>query len=92
MSTSFEKLIHARLVQYLSQNSILSPYQFGFQKNCSTIDAIIHFTENIYNSLNSIETILNILTDYSKAFDTVNNEHRCSFEEAIQVRYSRPFI
>ena len=37
------------------------------------MDAIIHFTEFLYSALNNKKTCLNILIDYSKAFDNVNH-------------------
>ena len=39
----------------------------------STLDAIIHFTEILFDALNNFETVLNIFIDFSKAFDTVNH-------------------
>ena len=63
----------SRLINYLNLNNILSPYQFGFRKQISTLDAIINITELVYESLNDKNSILNVLVDYSKAFDTVNH-------------------
>ena len=73
LSKIFEKIVYYRLLNHFANNNILSPVQFGFRKNTSTLDAIVHFTELIYNSLNNKETVLNILIDFSKAFDTVNH-------------------
>ena len=73
LSKVFEKIIHIRLTNYLNFNNILSPHQFGFRKQISTLDAITNFTELIYQSLNNKNSILNVLVDYSKAFDTVNH-------------------
>ena len=72
MSKIFERIIFNRISEYLSINHILSDYQFGFRKDLSTFDAITHFTEMIYRSLNDKMSSLNIMIDYSKAFDTVN--------------------
>ena len=72
-SKIFEKIIFSRISQHLFINNILSPFQFGFRRNLSTLDAIINFTEILYNSLNSYKSSINILIDYSKAFDTVNH-------------------
>ena len=74
LSKIFEKIVYNRLIDHFSINNILTPLQFGFRKNVSTLDAIVHFTELIYNSLNNKESCLNILIDFSKAFDTVNHE------------------
>ena len=72
LSKIYEKIIHARLSNYLADNHILSSHQFGFRKKLSTLDAIIHFTETIYEALNNRKSVVNIMIDYSKAFDTVN--------------------
>ena len=73
LSKVFEKIVYSRLVNHLSTNDILSKHQFGFQKNKSTLDAIIDFTELIYDALNNRNLCMNILIDYSKTFDTVNH-------------------
>ena len=74
LSKIFEMIIHCRLTSYLSNNSIISPHQFGFQRGISTLDAVISFTEQIYHALNTKQSILNIFIDYDKAFDTLNHE------------------
>ena len=73
ISKIFEKIIHSRLADHFARNELFTPFQFGFRKNLSTLDAVIHFTENIYDALNSKKSCLNILIDYSRAFDTVNH-------------------
>ena len=73
LSKIFEKVIYSRLINHFLVNNIISPSQFGFQKNVSTLDAIVHFTEFIYNALNDKKSCINILVDYSRAFDTVNH-------------------
>ena len=72
LSKVFEKIIHIRLAGYFSQNSLFSSSQFGFRKNMSTLDAIVKFTEIVYDSINDKQSILNVLIDFSKAFNTVN--------------------
>ena len=74
LSKIFERIIHSRLTNYLTTNSIISSHQFGFQRGISTLDAVVSFTEFIYNGLNSKQSILNIFVDYAKAFDTVNHQ------------------
>ena len=74
LSKVFEKVVFYRLLNHLNNNNILTPYQFGFRKNMSTLDALIHFTELMYDSLNDRKTSLNVLIDFSKAFDTVNHD------------------
>ena len=69
----FEKAMCNRLVSFCSKFSIISNSQFGFQKSLSTVDALIHLTENIYKSLDNRQHNITILVDLKKAFDTVNH-------------------
>ena len=52
-SKIFEKLVHKRLVSFISQNNLIKLNQFGFQQNKNTSDAILEFLENIDDSFNS---------------------------------------
>ena len=56
----------------MSEHNIINPSQFGFQSGISTQSAIIHLTEKIYHNLNFYLLTLGIFIDFSKAFDTVN--------------------
>ena len=51
ISKIFERSMANKLFSFLKKFSILHPFQFGFQRNKSTCDAILHLTEFIYNSL-----------------------------------------
>ena len=46
-----EKIIHARLYQFLELHNILYVNQFGFRKNNSTIFALMQVTEEIKESI-----------------------------------------
>ena len=74
LSKIFEKVLYYRLITHFCTHSILSQFQFGFRKNLSTFDAIVAFTEKLYEGLNEKKSILNIFIDYSKAFDSVDLE------------------
>ena len=50
-SKVFEKLFYERLANFLIIFDILSPSQFGFRKNKSTIDAITNLVEAIIEGL-----------------------------------------
>ena len=72
-SKVFERCIYNRFNRFLTKHSIISPTQFGFQSNKSTLDAILKLTEFIYDAINSRQYPLAIFVDYRKAFDTVQH-------------------
>ena len=50
LSKIFERAIYNRLIKFLSDNSVISPSQFGFIKKKSTRDAILLLTEYLYEA------------------------------------------
>ena len=73
LSKVFEKSMTNNLISFLDKFSIISKSQFGFQKNISTSDALVHLTELIYKSLDHKKHHISILIDLKKAFDTMNH-------------------
>ena len=73
-SKIFEKLVHKRLIKFITKYNLLNKNQFGFLKNRNTSDAILEFLDNLYDSLNNDEYHLAIYLDFSKAFDTISHE------------------
>ena len=73
-SKIFEKIIKHYLIKFMTDNNVLSPNQFGFQKGKSTEDALINFSTKLYNELNQSNSVLSIFVDFSKAFDTVPHD------------------
>ena len=73
-SKMFEKLMCARQDSYLKSNNILCTNQFRFRKNSNTSNAIIKFLDYIYSSLDKKQSTIALYLDFSKAFNTVNNE------------------
>ena len=63
-----------RTISFFSKFSLFSNKQFGFLKNRSTQDALLDFTETIYDALNSRNINISILVDLKSAFDTVNHD------------------
>ena len=70
-SKILEKLVSIQLKDYLYQNDIIHPYQFGFQEGNSTIHPMIHMLNKISNAMNKNEFTIGIFCDLTKAFDTV---------------------
>ena len=68
---SMERLVVARLWEYLEANSLLSNQQFGFRRGCSTIDQLILTYNDITSRLDMGEVVDLIFFDYAKAFDMV---------------------
>ena len=73
-SKLFEKLVHKRMISFISRYNLINPNQFGFQKNKCTSDAILEFLENVNDSFNEKQYYLAIFLDFSKAFDTICHE------------------
>ena len=61
------------LYQYLTENKILYPKQFGFQTGHSTGHAIIQLVDQILESHEYNKYALGVFIGLSKAFDTVDH-------------------
>ena len=68
-----ERFIAAKLTEYLETNNLLSPSQYGFRSNRSSLDHLILTYEKITCWLNDGSNCDVILFDFSKAFDTVSH-------------------
>ena len=64
-----EKIISARLRNFVDSNSILSKYQSGFRALRSTHDNILRITHDIKSSFNKNKKTCLVLFDVEKAFD-----------------------
>ena len=67
-----EKIVCSQLMYYLNNNDLLYQHQYGFRGKHGTSHPLIHFTNNVNNSLNKNNFNLAIFIDLKKAFDTVN--------------------
>ena len=72
-SKIMEKIIAARLLDFLDNNKILSKWQFGFRAGHSTSHPMVHFLNKISDSLNKKKHTISIFCDLKKAFDTCNH-------------------
>jgi hypothetical protein len=73
-SKIFEKVVCLRLLNFLENNNILTPDQFGFRKSHSAVHPMVHMMNFVSRALNKKETTIAIFCDLRKAFDTVNHE------------------
>ena len=73
-SKIMEKIIAARLMDFLDANNILSKWQFGFRPGHSTTHPMVHFLNKISTALNKKQHTISIFCDLKKAFDTCNHK------------------
>lgn len=71
-SKILEKIIHKRLLGYLTHHNILNTSQYGFQQNSSTEQAILELQDRIVKSTAKNKFSLGLSIDLSKAFDTLD--------------------
>ena len=72
-SKVFAKCIAKRVMSFLNETLVLCVNQFGFRHGLSTIDAVIEYSEYLYDNIENRRHTLGLFIDYSKAFDTVNH-------------------
>ena len=69
----FERILRDKLVSYLEDNSIITPNQHGFRKNCSCLSQLLSHTNFLMEALRSGADVDTVYLDYSKAFDKVDH-------------------
>ena len=71
VSKLLERVLAHRLNFRIHQNHILTPEQFGFRKQHSTVSQLARITDFIIHGFNLIKHTVMILLDIEKAYDTV---------------------
>lgn len=64
-----DKIIASRLNYWYFKDNLISPFQFGFRKGLSTVDALSCLQTDLVNNLNKKQHIDCIALDIEKAFD-----------------------
>ena len=73
LSKVLEKIAHDQITEYLNSNNLLDPLQAGFRRHHSTQTALLKLTDDIRMAIDKKKvTLLLLLFDFSKAFDTVS--------------------
>ena len=72
LSKIYSHILNNRLLNWASEQNKISEFQFGFQKNKSTVDCIFLFHSIISKILDKKEKLYCCFIDYQKAFDSVN--------------------
>ena len=65
-----ENMINVRLVWYLEKNNLISPFQFGFRKNRSTLDPLLRLSNQIQQGFANHKQTIGVFFDLEKAYDT----------------------
>ncbi len=73
VSKIMEKIVAYQFLEYLVENNLLSPHQYGFRPKHSTTTSLIQLTEDIRTGLDRNEATGMVALDISKAFDTIDH-------------------
>ena len=73
ISKTFEKVIHSRLNLFLEQHNQLYPYQFGFQIDYSTNNALVTIAEIIQKQFDAGNYTAGVFVGLEKIFDSVDD-------------------
>ena len=71
MSKTLENIINTRLIWHLEYYNLLSPHQFDFYKNRSTLDLLTTIHTNICDAFKINNHLLMVSSDIAKPYDTV---------------------
>jgi len=71
VSKIFEKIIYARVSNFLNKNKLLTNFQNGFRNNASTELAVSAIYESFLENMDKVKTTCAVFLDLCKAFDTV---------------------
>jgi len=72
-SKILEKSMAKRMLQFLTENNILHPHQFGFRPKHTTSMAINILFDKISLALDSNKSFAGVALEFRKAFDTVDH-------------------
>ena len=73
-SKIFEKALASQITNFLEDNNLLHPHQYGYRRSISTADAIAYSLETIVQGLEDKHSTVGVFLDLSKAFDKVEYE------------------
>ena len=72
-SKIFEKIIHIRMIKFISKCKLLVPEQFEFRRRCSCVHAITSAIEIVSHCIDDKKSGLAGFVDLKNAFDTIDH-------------------
>jgi hypothetical protein len=69
-----ESLIRKKVLDFLDENSLISPSQSGFRPSRSTLSQLLLAKSSLVDCINDRACIDGIFTDLSKAFDSISHK------------------
>ena len=72
VARTMEKVLNARILEYLQKNSLLYEHQSGFQRNHSTISQLCFLAHQWTTALDGGYNVQSVFLDLSKAYDRVS--------------------
>ena len=86
ISKILEKIIQVRVMNFLTEEKVISEQQFGFRPKFSTEYAILDIYEKLIHNLDNTMSSCAIFLDLAKAFDTVSHDILLQKLEAYGIR------
>ena len=81
-----EKMVNSRLVWHLEAHNLLSPVQFGFRKNRSTLDPLLRLSNQIQQGFASQCQTIGVFFDLEKTYDTTRRHGVIKQLQNLQVK------
>jgi hypothetical protein len=74
VSKVIERVVASQLMEHLTKNNILDPFQSAYRKNYSTETLLTHLQDQIIRHIDDNKVVILVLLDLSSAFDTVHHD------------------
>jgi len=70
LSKLLERNMYKKLGKFLTVNSVLIEYRYGFRRGLWIVNALLDLSKRVYDELKEGNYLLSFYIDFSNAFDT----------------------